>query len=92
MNVETDYYESFWNEESGSTIECPYCHKEWQPTYEDTYIGDEPVECYEEGEQTFTCDQCGKKFKLRTEMDWIYTTETIDGEMTVEEWEKDLGR
>lgn len=78
-----EWYSNF---ESGDAIRCPYCGKEYEPSYEDTYIGGEPVECYKEGEQgEFICDDCGKKFRLSAEMIWNYTTETIDGEMTEEE-------
>ena len=37
------------------------------------------------GQGEFTCDECGKKFRLSAEMKWEYTTENIDGEMTEEE-------
>lgn len=69
-----------------SEIICPYCGKKYKPTYEETYIGGKDVDCYKEGEQgEFACDECGKKFSLSAELTWIYTTETIDGEMTEEE-------
>ena len=72
--------------EFADEIICPYCGKKYGPTYEETYIGGEDVDCYKEGEQgEFTCDECGKKFRLSAEMKWEYTTETIDGEMTEEE-------
>ena len=81
MNIE---WYSNW--ECDDKIICPYCGKQYEPTYEETYIGGEDVECYEEGEQgEFTCDACGKKFTLSVEMTWNYTTETIDGEMTLRE-------
>ena len=67
-------------------IICPYCGKRYDPTYGGTYIGGRVVDFYEEGDQgEFTCDECGKRFKLSTEIKWEYTTETIDGEMTEEE-------
>ena len=77
----------FYNWESGDEIIiCPYCGKKYEPTYEETYIGDEAVDCYKEGEiGEFTCDGCGKKFRLSADMKWKYFTETIDGEMTKEE-------
>lgn len=84
----TDWYSNF---EIDSNIRCPYCGKEYVPTYDETYIGDKDVECYEEGEQgEFTCDDCGKKFKLSAEMTWVYTTETIDGQMTEDEYENEV--
>lgn len=84
--------EWYSNWEAGENIRCPYCGKEYEPSYEDTFIGGDSVECYEEGEQgEFVCDECGKKFTLSAEMRWEYTTETIDGEMTDEEWEEEYG-
>lgn len=48
------------------------------------------MDCYKEGDQgEFTCDDCGKKFALSAELLWEYTTETIDGEMTEEEWDEE---
>lgn len=80
---------SFRNWECSSVIRCPYCGREYEPTYEETYIGDEPVDCYNEGvKQMFTCDDCGKKFTMIASFSWEYETETIDGEMTEEEWEE----
>ena len=80
--------EWYSNWECDDVIICPYCGKKYEPTYEETYIGGKDVDCYKEGEQgEFTCDECGKKFRLSAEMKWEYTTETIDGEMTEEEWE-----
>ena len=76
-----------FNWECDDNIVCPYCGKEYIPTYDETIIGDKCVNCYEEGEQgEFTCDECGKKFRLSAEMKWTYTTETIYGEMTEEEY------
>ena len=83
---------SYGNSEIGSNIICPYCGKEYEPSYEDTWIGGDSVNCYEEGDQgTFTCDDCGKRFKLYSTFTWEYETETIDGEMTEEEWEENYG-
>ena len=81
------------NREYGERIiRCPYCGKEYEPTYEETYIGGKEVDCYQEGEQgEFTCDDCGKKFTLSAELIWQYTTETIDGEMTWGEEEEKYG-
>lgn len=80
---------SYWNEEDDDTIICPYCGKSYEPSYEDTYIGGEPVDCYTEDDQEFVCDKCGKKFTMYGyQSGWKYHTETIDGEMTNEEWEK----
>ncbi len=68
-------------------IICPYCGKRYEPTYDSTLIGNESVDCYKEGELgEFTCDECGKRFTLFAEMKYIYTTETLDGEMTDEEY------
>lgn len=45
---------SYWNEEDSEKIICPYCGEEYEPSYEDTYIGDEPVDCYTEDTNTYT--------------------------------------
>ena len=85
--------DSYSNSEISGSIICPYCGKEYEPSYEDTYIGGDSVNCYEEGDQgTFTCDDCGKRFKLYSTFTWEYETETIDGEMTEEEWEENYGK
>ena len=83
----TDWY---WNTEDSDIIICPYCGMAVKPSYEETYIGDVCVDCYTEGEvQTVTCDGCGKKFTIEPyQRGWNYKTETIDGEMTEEEWEQ----
>lgn len=64
--------------------------QEYEPSYEDTYIGGESVDCYTEDMKTYTCDKCGKKFTMYGyQVGWKYQTETIDGEATdeeIEEW------
>ena len=80
---------SYWNLEKNDDIVCPYCGNEYAPTYEETIIGDKLVNCYEDGfHDVFTCDNCKKNFKLTSILKWEYETETIDGEMTQEEWEE----
>lgn len=80
--------ENFWNEEEDGKIICPYCGEKYDPSYEDTYIGGEYVDCYSEDTETYKCDNCGKKFTMYGyQASWEYHTETIDGEMTEEEWE-----
>jgi hypothetical protein len=77
---------SYWNYEDDEKIICPYCGKEYEPTYEDTYIGGKSVDCFTEDLQTCTCDNCNKKFTLQPyQAGWNYKTETIDGEATDEE-------
>lgn len=49
---------SYWNEEDGENIICPYCGKEYEPSYEDTYIGNDCVNCYTEDTNTYTCEKC----------------------------------
>ena len=78
---------SFYNYEISENIVCPYWGKIYEPTYEDTYINEQPVDCYCDTIQFFKCDHCNKKFRLECERIWQYTTETIDGEMTEEERE-----
>lgn len=41
---------SYWNYEDDEKIIYPYCGKEYESTYEDTYIGGKPVNCYTENE------------------------------------------
>ena len=78
----------YWNTENAKTIICPYCGEEYEPSYEETYIGDECAECYEDGkEQEFVCDHCGKRFKMTPSLTWEYNTATIDGECTWDEYE-----
>ena len=52
---------SYWNYEADENIICPYCGQEYEPSYEDTYIGGELADCYTEEKKTYTCDKCGKK-------------------------------
>ena len=76
------------NTERDCNIICPYCGKEYKPSYEETVIGENTAECYEDGlEQTFVCDECGKKFRMIPSLKWEYETVTVDGEMTEEEHE-----
>lgn len=78
----------FWNEETSDKIVCPYCGEEYEPSYDDTYISGEFVDCYTEDKKTYTCEKCGKKFKMYGyQARWEYCTETIDGEMTEAEHE-----
>ena len=80
---------SYWNYEDDENIICPYCEQEYEPSYEETYIGEEPVDCYTEDTKTYTCDKCGKKFTMYGyQAGWKYQTETIDGEATDEEVEE----
>ena len=79
----------YWNEEDDENIICPYCGKEYEPTYEDTYINGEPVDCFNENVETYTCEECGKKFTMYGyNAGWKYCTNTIDGEMTDDEYEE----
>lgn len=81
--------ETYWNTEDDYLIICPYCGQETKPSYEDTYIGNVCVDCYSEKVQTVTCDSCGKQYTIEPyQSGWNYKTETIDGEMTQEEWER----
>ena len=77
-----DWYE---NIERDTDIVCPYCGETYDTIYGEAYINDESVECFVEVEQKFTCENCGKKFKLMPYIEWKYETKTIDGEMTEEE-------
>ena len=80
----------YYNEEDALFIRCPYCGAEYEPSYDDTYIGGKCVDCYtEDNEQEFTCDDCGKRFTVTPYLaEWRYKTETIDGEMTEQEHEQ----
>ena len=85
--------EWYWNEEfKNYNIVCPYCGAEYEPTYEDTFIAENggSVDCYEEEQQTCVCNCCKKKFTMRPTLEWRYTTETIDGQCTEEEYENGL--
>ena len=81
--------EPFWNVECDGNIVCPYFGEEYEPSYEETYIGGEPVDCYTEDEKIYKCENCGKKFVMHGEQVWNYRTETIDGECTQEEAEEE---
>lgn len=79
---------SYWNTEDDYDIICPYCGETYKPSYDETIIGDKIADCYTEDTETYTCDNCGKKFTMYGyQAGWKYHTETIDGEMTDEEWE-----
>ena len=79
--------QNYWNFEREEKIVCPYCGMTYEPSYEDTYIGNERVDCYTEDTNEYTCERCGKKFTLRPYTEWRYETETIDGQATEEEIE-----
>ena len=77
---------TYYNCEDSEYIICPYCGKEYDPSYDDTWIGDEGVDCYTEDTNFYVCDVCHKKFSLTPYMaNWRYRTETVDGEMTEED-------
>ena len=59
-------------------IVCPYCYKEYEPTYEDTWIGDEQVDCYTKEEQIVTCNKCKKKFSIVGFKTWMYETSEVE--------------
>lgn len=78
----------YWNIEDSDLIICPYCETASKPGEGEVRIGNTRVDRYIEKQQTVTCDICGKRFTiLPHRADWRYVTETIDGEMTEEEWE-----
>ena len=79
---------SFWNFERNKNIVCPYCGREYEPSYGEAYINGDPVDCYTEDEETYKCEECGKKFTMHGENVWMYETKTIDGECTEEEAEE----
>lgn len=77
------------NSEDSDEIICPYCMERYEPSYEDTYIGGEVVDCYTEQTASYVCDRCHKKFTMYGyRSGWYYRTKTIDGEMTNDEWEE----
>lgn len=78
------------NWEYSRDITCPYCGKEYTPEYE-MMIGEDPIDVYEEEPQECTCAECGKRFLITPELEWYYNTQTIDGEMTEEEYEEKYG-
>lgn len=80
-------YDFYDNSEHDTDIICPYCGKHYEPIYEETYIGDEYIDCYEEGESIHFCAECGKKFKLNIQVEYMYETETAD-DVTYEEAEE----
>lgn len=45
--------DSYWNFEDDENIICPYCGKEYEPSYEDTYISGETVDCYTTDTETY---------------------------------------
>ena len=73
----------YWNSEDDDEIICPYCGEHYIPTYDETIIGGECVDCYTEDTEIYTCDVCRKKFTMHGyQAGWKYVTETIDGEMS----------
>ena len=68
------------NDVYSKDIVCPYCGKAYEPTYEDTFIGDDIADCYTEDTKEYTCTVCGKRFKMTGVLNWEYYTETIEGE------------
>lgn len=77
---------SYWNYKDSDKIICPYCGEEYEPSYEDTYIGGKSVNCYTEDTEIYTCDNCGKEFTMYGYQEgWRYCTETIEGQATDEE-------
>lgn len=57
---------------------CPHCYETYEPSYEDTWIGDIQVDCYTEEEQIVKCDKCGKKFSIVGFKAWMYETEEVE--------------
>ena len=79
---------SYWNYEDSDKIICPYCGEEYEPSYGDTFIGGESVNCYTKDKKKYTCDACGKKFTMYGhQAGWMYYTETIKGQATDDEIE-----
>lgn len=79
---------NYTNFETGSDIICPYCGRQYEPAYEGTYIGGVSIDVYEERTQECTCDNCHKRFTVLPQINWNYQTETIDGEMTEDEYDE----
>lgn len=80
--------DSYWNWEDDSDIICPYCGEVYEPSYEETYIGDKIADCYTEDTEIYTCDCCHRRFEMRGyQVGWNYYTETIDGELSEKEHE-----
>lgn len=70
------------NWEHDTDIVCPYCGKTYTPEY-DLCIGDDCIDVYEDQkEQECTCESCSRRFKVTPNLEWYYTTESIEGEMT----------
>ena len=81
--------DNYWNYEDSDNIICPYCGEEYEPSYEDTYIGNKCVDCFTEDTKEYVCDKCRKKFKMYGyQAGWNYYTETIDGQATEDEIEE----
>ena len=81
--------DSYWNTEDEDYIKCPYCGNTYEPSYEDTFIGHEQVDCFTEETREYVCDDCHKKFTMYGYLSgWKYYTETIDGQMSEEEHEE----
>ena len=59
-------------------IVCPHCYEEYEPSYEDTWISEQNIECYENTYQVATCEKCHKKFSILPFEDWMYETEEVD--------------
>lgn len=57
--------DSYWNWEDDSDIICPYCGEVYEPSYEETYIGDKIADCYTEDTEIYTCDCCHRRFEMR---------------------------
>lgn len=52
---------------------CPYCDHRHDPA-------DDPEIFYEEGERTWECEYCGKKFVVETYRDWSWSTRKSEAE------------
>lgn len=81
--MDTNDAEVYWNSEDDDVIICPYCGEKYEPSYEETCIGDKIADCYTEDTEIYTCDCCKKRFTMYGyQSGWKYVTETIDGEMS----------